>query len=101
MDWRIRFEFEDGNYKIVSVDAVLKVETPYDWHGFGGYALVECDQGEVWGFVSKEEVQKILDYNPSLVETTAAVRVMLRAVDRGQILRPHKRNPLVAWTESL
>jgi hypothetical protein len=84
MDCTIRIDFDDDTYRQRSVDDVIKVESPVDLNlrDYGGYALVDFDGRELWGFVDATEIEKIKHYKPGIVELSAGARVLSRANQR-------------------
>jgi hypothetical protein len=82
VDFKIRITFDDGNYRLIHVDDVIKVEAPWDAPDQDGWVLLDCEGEQISGCISPLEIRKVKYYKPDVIRSTAFVVIALRAARR-------------------
>lgn len=82
MDFKIRIEFDDGHYRIINVDDVIKIEAANDVPDENGWVLLDYDEDQISGYISPAEIRKVEYYKPDIIKRTALCVVALRAARR-------------------
>ena len=103
MDFKIWVEFEEERYdRFIHADDVVTVEAPFELQEGIGNVLLESDDKEIWGRITRSEIKKVEHYWPDRVYHTDRIRVEARAIRRGfDITRwtptPPPESKLIKW----